>query len=51
MAHVDRMYQVIVLGGIALAGVPTSLSVAGCGGAIDSSLAREAAAPVENVEA
>jgi hypothetical protein len=41
MPNVDRMYQVIVLGGIALATVPASWSVAGCGGAVEGPLAKD----------
>ena len=41
MPNVDRMYQVIVLGGIALAAVPSSWAVVGCGGAVAGPLAKE----------
>ena len=33
MANVERMFQVIVLGGMALSTIPISTSIAGCGGA------------------
>ena len=46
MATTDRMFQVIVLGGIALASVPLGSSVVGCGGAVTSSSA-DAAFPTE----